>query len=316
MKLGLKISIWVLSIVVIVISGYVLYIYQSVKTTANDIYEPREPVQTIVVNQDPQGGDPKRRQEVSLKDKDSFTVLVLGVDQRENDRGRSDTMIVLTVNPIKQSILMFNIPRDTRTEIVGHGTVDKINHAYAFGGTSMSIQTVEKFLDYPIDYYIKMNMEGFIQIIDLLGGVKVNNPYAFNMEGHSFQQGNLQLDGAEALLFSRMRYDDPKGDLGRNSRQREIIQKMLKSGMQISSIIHIQSMIKEVGDNVKTDINFDNMKKLVTDYRSDLKTIDMVEVRGQGQKMNGIYYYIVDAAERSRIHEVMIEHLNQSDVQK
>ncbi|HEY2493131.1 MAG TPA: LCP family protein [Paenibacillus sp.] len=315
MKLGLKVFIWALSIMIIVVFGYGVYVYQSIKTTANDIYEPREPVQTLVVNQDPQAVNPERREEVSLKDKDSFTILVMGVDQRENDRGRSDTMIVLTVNPVKKSVLMFNIPRDTRTEIVGHGTKDKINHAYAFGGISMSIQTVEEFLNVPIDYYIKMNMEGFIQIIDLLGGVEVNNPYAFNMQGHAFQQGELQLNGAEALLYSRMRYDDPKGDLGRNIRQREIIQKMISNGLQVSNIVHIQSMLKEVGDNVKTDINFDNMKQLITEYRSELKNIDMVEVKGQGQKMDGIYYYIVDEAERSRIHEIMIEHLNQSDVE-
>lgn len=312
MKLGLKISIWVLSIMIIVMFGYGLYVYHSIKTMANDIYEPREPVQTVVVSQDPQAGKAPQRDEVSLKKKDSFTVLVMGVDQREHDRGRSDTMIVLTVNPVKKSVLMFNIPRDTRTEIVGHGTVDKINHAYAFGGTSMSIQTVEKFLDYPINYYIKMNMEGFIQIIDLLGGVKVNNPYTFNMQGHSFQQGELKLNGAEALLYSRMRYDDPEGDLGRNNRQREIIQKMIRNGLQISSMVHMQSMLKEVGDNVKTDINFDDMKNIVTEYRSDLQSIDMVELKGQGQKINGIYYYIVDEAERSRVHEAMIEHLNQA----
>lgn len=89
-------------------------------------------------------------------------------------------MIFLTVNPAKQSMLMFNIPRDTRTEIIGRGTVDKINHAYAFGGVNMSVKTVEHFLDYPVNYYVRVNMEGFARLIDSLGGVDVDNPFAFS----------------------------------------------------------------------------------------------------------------------------------------
>ena len=73
---------------------------------------------------------------------------MLGVDEREGDSGRSDTMIVLTVNPNQNSIKMLSIPRDTRTEIVGHGTTDKINHAYAFGREEMSIAYGGKFVGY------------------------------------------------------------------------------------------------------------------------------------------------------------------------
>ncbi len=73
---------------------------------------------------------------------------MLGVDERENDSGRSDTMIVITVNPEKQTMKMLSIPRDTRTEIIGHDSVDKINHAYAFGGVPMAMDTVENFFRY------------------------------------------------------------------------------------------------------------------------------------------------------------------------
>ncbi|RKJ22727.1 LytR family transcriptional regulator, partial [Butyricicoccus sp. 1XD8-22] len=98
---------------------------------------------------------------------------------RPGDRGRSDSIIVMTVNPKTESIDMLSIPRDTRVEIVGKGVDDKINHAYAFGGVEMSMNTVEKFLDIPIDYYIKLNMEGFKEIVDAVGGVDVNNDIDF-----------------------------------------------------------------------------------------------------------------------------------------
>ena len=71
---------------------------------------------------------------------------------------------------------------------------------------------------------MKVDMEGFSKIIDLVGGVDVNNPFAFDYEGRRYEQGNIHLDGVAALGFSRMRYDDPKGDLGRNDRQREVLE--------------------------------------------------------------------------------------------
>src|SRR5690606_15649276 len=117
----------------------------------------------------------KRPAELELTKRDPFSVLMLGVDERAGDKGRSDTMIVITVNSEKNSMEMLSIPRDTRLEIVGKGIDDKINHAYAFGGVEMAMNTVEKFLDIPIDYYIKVNMEGFKDIVDTVGGVSVNN---------------------------------------------------------------------------------------------------------------------------------------------
>lgn len=308
MKRWIKITLLVLSSIILITVGYGIYLYQSVKSTANAIYEPREPVKPVTTDKSPQGGLP-----VSMNEREPYTVLVMGVDQRENDVGRSDTMIVLSVNPSKESILMFNIPRDTRTEIIGHGTTDKINHAYAFGGVNMALQTVENFLRVPMNYYIKVNMEGFSQIIDLLGGVEVNNQFSFQYDSHDFKEGILKLNGAEALAYSRMRYDDPRGDFGRNARQREVLTQTLKNALQVSNIVRVQSMLDEVGNNVKTDISFDEMKKFITDYRSDLNRIDTLELVGQGKMINGIYYYQVDRAEKDRVHNEIEDHMKKVD---
>ncbi|WP_405131599.1 LCP family protein [Paenibacillus sp. FSL H8-0317] len=303
MKKWIKITTWIVSLFVIVVFGYAIYLYQFVKSTADQIYEPRNPVKPVSVT-DSRGGLP-----VDINSKEPFNALILGVDERPNDRGRSDTIIVLSVNPGKKQVLMFNIPRDTRTDIVGHNTVDKINHAYAFGGVDMSVNTVEQFLGVPIHYYMKVDMEGFAKIIDLVGGVDVNNPFAFDYEGQSYNQGNIHLDGVAALGFSRMRYDDPKGDLGRNDRQREVLKQMLKNTMQFSSVFNIQKMLDELGTHVRTDVTFDEMKELLLDYRNDLENVDTVEIQGKGEKIDGIYYYIVDQQERDRIHGILEEHL-------
>ncbi|MBR2567143.1 MAG: LCP family protein [Paenibacillus sp.] len=304
MRLGIKITIGAFLFVVVLLLGYFIYLYLHVKSAAEEMYEPREPIKTVSITDQRGGGDFP----VDMENKEAFNALILGVDERANDRGRSDTMIVLSVNPAKQSILMFNIPRDTRTSIVGHGTEDKINHAYAFGGVNMSVQSVENMLDIPIHYYMKVNMEGFAQVIDMLGGVDVNNPFAFDYEGRRYEQGNIHLDGESALGFSRMRYDDPKGDLGRNDRQREIIQQVLKNTVQVSNMFQFESLLDEVSTHVRTDVTFDEMKQMFTNYRPVLNRIESIEIQGSGKKIDGIYYYMVDQKERDRIHRMIVEH--------
>ncbi|CAM3196479.1 LCP family protein [Paenibacillus lupini] len=293
------------------IAGYAWHLYGSVKDTAAKIYEPIE--QTVYVSKDPEvPAKPQEVAEALIEKRHPFSVVVMGVDERENDKGRSDTLIVLAVNPAKKSILMFNIPRDTRTEIIGHGTTDKINHAYAFGGVTMAKNTVEHFLDYPIDYYVRINMEGFEHLIDILGGVEVNNPFSFYYGEHQFNEGPLKLNGNLALLYSRMRYEDPRGDLGRNARQRDILMEVMKSSLKFNNITQIQKILKELGTSVKTNITFDEMKTFMTDYREDVGNINMVEISGSGSTINSVWYLIVNKEERERIHELMKEQMEDS----
>ncbi|MFX3632185.1 MAG: LCP family protein [Candidatus Pristimantibacillus sp.] len=293
--------------IIVGIACYTWYVYHSVKETANQIYEPIP--QTVYVSKDPEVAVPVAVQPV-LEKRHPFTVVVMGVDERGDDPGRSDTLIVLAVNPVKKSILMFNIPRDTRTQIIGHGTTDKINHAYAFGGAEMSKKTVENFLDYPMDYYIRLNMEGFAKMIDLIGGVEVNNPFAFDYEGYTFDKGNLKLNGEKALLYSRMRYDDPRGDFGRNTRQRDMVEQVMKSALSFSSFTQIEGLLSQLGSSVKTNISFDEMKTFVKEYRSDLDQVNTVEISGTGAMINKVWYYIVSAEERSRIHTLLKEQMS------
>ncbi|GAA3319168.1 hypothetical protein GCM10020331_024960 [Ectobacillus funiculus] len=165
---------------------------------------------------------------------------MLGADERADEVGRSDTLLVITLNPRTKSMKMVSIPRDTYTEIVGKGKSDKINHAYAFGGIDMSVNTVENFLNIPIDYYIEVNMAGFKDIVDAVGGVDVVNDLDFF---HSlviiFAKGPIHLNGEEALVYSRMRKQDPRGDFGRQMRQRQIIKAVIQKGGQ--SLIHLQT---------------------------------------------------------------------------
>lgn len=251
----------------------------------------------------------KRDQDVQLEGAQPFSVLLLGVDEREGDRGRSDSIIVLTVNPSTNSVKMLSIPRDTRTEIVGKGTMDKINHAYAFGGVEMSIATVENFLDIPIDYYVQINMEGFQDIVDAVGGVTVQNDLDFTYEGVHFAKGQLNLNGEEALKYSRMRYDDPRGDFGRQQRQRQIIKAVIDEGASLKSLTNYSNIFTALGTNVKTDLTFDEMVTIQSKYRSASKAMEQISLTGSGSKIDGVYYLVVPEEEQTKVSNTLKEHL-------
>lgn len=245
----------------------------------------------------------KEKQPEALEKKEPFSVLMLGVDEREGDSGRSDTMIVLTVNPNNNSVKMLSIPRDTMTEIVGKGKEDKINHAYAFGGVQMSVDTVENFLDIPIDYYVKINMEGFKDIIDTVGGINIENDLAFKVEAFSFPAGKIHLNGEEALAFIRMRYDDPNGDFGRQERQRQVIQAVIKEGASISSLSKAPDIFQAIGSNVKTNLTFEEMINIQKNYKEAGKNIEQLTIISEGKMIENIYYGMVTLAEQKRIQD-------------
>ncbi|UTE77508.1 LytR family transcriptional regulator [Rossellomorea sp. KS-H15a] len=279
--------------------AYAYSIYHSLNKAVETMHSPIE-----------RDKSPKRTKEVEFNDKEPFSVLLLGVDERENDKGRSDSMIVLTVNPDVKSVKMISIPRDTLTDIIGHGTKDKINHSYAFGGVQMSMDTVENLLDIPIDYYVKINMEGFEDIVNAVGGVTVENDLNFSTGGYTFNEGKVTLSGKEALAFSRMRYEDPRGDFGRQLRQREIIQAVIREGASVSSLWNFDNIFDALGDNVKTNLTFEQMVDIQKNYKSASKDMEQIQIKdGSGTKIDGIYYYIIPDEEIERIQGILKDHL-------
>ncbi|MED1468594.1 LytR family transcriptional regulator [Bacillus salipaludis] len=286
----LRVTGIVLVLLLFGIGAYAFSVYKSLTNAVETMHQPIDRTKSD-----------KRNEQVSLTNKQPFSVLMLGVDQRQGDKGRSDTIIVLTVNPNNKSVKMLSIPRDTRTEIVGHGTVDKINHAYAFGNEEMSMNTVENFLDIPIDYYVKVNMEGFKDIVDAVGGITVNNDIDFTQDGYHFSKGQVTLDGKKALAFTRMRHEDPRGDFGRQLRQREIIQGVLREGASLSSLTKYQSIFSALGNNVRTNLSFDQIKDIQKNYRAAANNVQQMSIKGNGSMINHIYYYIVPVAEKQRI---------------
>lgn len=289
-KTWLKVTGIILLILLLAGGAYAFTVYKSFKSAVDTMHEPIEREVSV-----------KREEPIALEKKDPFSVLMLGVDERAGDKGRSDTIIVLTVNPNNNSVKMLSIPRDTRTEIIGKGKEDKINHAYAFGGVPMAMDTVENFLDIPIDYYIQINMEGFKDIVDAVGGVTVQNDLDFTYDGFHFTKGELTLNGEKALSYSRMRYEDPRGDFGRQTRQRQIIQGVINKGASLSSLTNFSDIFSALGNNVRTNLTFDQMFDIQKNYKSAGQNIQQMEIKSSGTKINNIYYGIVAAEEQQRV---------------
>lgn len=298
MKLWLKIVLSMLVIFVVGAGAYAYSVYHSLTSAVETMHDPID-----------REVSEKRTEEVTLEHKDPFSILLLGVDERQGDRGRSDTIIVLSVNPNLNSIKMLSIPRDTRTEIVGHGTTDKINHAYAFGEEEMSIATVENFLDIPIDYVVKINMEGFQDIVNAVGGIRINNTLNFTQDGYDFKEGLIDLDGKKALSFVRMRYDDPNGDFGRQQRQRQVIQGVIDKGASFSSLTRFDNIFAALGDNVRTNMTFDEMVDIQANYKAAGQSIEQLQLTGTGTKIDGIYYLLADEAVKASVQAELKKHL-------
>jgi LCP family protein required for cell wall assembly len=288
----------IIGVLVLGTGGYAFYLYKSAADTVASIHED--------IDREKSG---KRTEEVKFTEKDPISILLMGVDEREGDAGRSDALILMTVNPNTNSTQMVSIPRDTRTEIVGKGKQDKINHAYAFGGTGMALATVENFLDVPVDYFVKINMESFKDTVDAVGGVEVNNTLDFSYGGFDFPKGNISLDGEKALAYTRMRYEDTRGDFGRQDRQRQVIEAVIKKGANVSSITKFGDMFGVVRENVKTNLTFDEMWEIQANYKAASANLEQFQVNGAGDTIDGIYYFIVPEEERLALSKQLKEHL-------
>ncbi|EGO8197330.1 transcriptional regulator [Enterococcus faecalis] len=254
-----------------------------------------------------------RTTSVDLAKQESFSVLLMGIDTGDLgrvDQGRSDTMMVATVSPEDKQTTIVSIPRDTYVEIVGHNTTDKINHAYAFGGAAMAMDTVQNYLDIPIDHYVSINMKGLKELVDAVGGIEVNNDITFSQDGYDFTIGKTTLDGDQALAYSRMRYEDPNGDYGRQERQRKIVEGIARKVLSLNGVSNYQSVLNALETNMRTDMSFTDMRKIAFDYRDAFGTIKQDQMQGEGFMQDGISYQRVSDQELERVQKELKDQLN------
>jgi len=212
------IGILVLLIVLIAVGvGGYYYIQNSFNYTPTKNYPVLEKVELL---------------DVAFNKIEKINVALLGVDERKTDPGRSDTIIIISLDVKNKKVNILSIPRDTRVYIQDHGFT-KINHAYAYGGVPLSLKTLESFLNIPIHYYVKVNFQQFEKFIDAIGGVdiEVERRMYYRDKTDKFlvdlTPGVHHLNGREALGYVRFRHD-PMGDLARVERQQKFLMALFK----------------------------------------------------------------------------------------
>ncbi|MGX7107130.1 LCP family protein [Hutsoniella sourekii] len=229
---------------------------------------------------------------------DTLSILLMGVDTGDlgrDEQGRSDVMMLLTANLKDNSVALTSIPRDTYVDIPGYG-MDKINHAYAFGGSDLAVKTVNQLFGIDIDHYLTVNMAGLKDIVDAVDGVEVVPPTSFTIDGYEFIEGQkTPLDGEAALQYARERYTSG-GDYARQERQRDIIQAVVTKVQSIpkTDVITLGKAGMALNKNIDTSLGMGEVMDLGSKFYQMSDQIEQYQLTGNGQMIDGVYYDIPD----------------------
>ena len=235
-----------------------------------------------------------------------FAILLLGTDTGalgRHDVGRTDTIIVATINPQQQTAKLTSIPRDTLVNIYGsQQDEEKIKAAYPLYGANTTVKTVEHLVNIPINYYVLLNMGGLKKMINAVGGVTVDPLLTFHYEQANVVKGHrIHLNGASALAYSRMRDQDPLGDYGRQARQRQIIKALVLKEASLSSLTRYRSVLDSLSDNLQTNLTFDDLMWLRAKDGHTSRHIQSQTLQGENATLNGIDYQIAPQSEINKV---------------
>jgi polyisoprenyl-teichoic acid--peptidoglycan teichoic acid transferase len=215
---------------------------------------------------------------------EAINYVLMGSDSRDvgnAGHGRSDVLIVMHLAANRKDAYMISFPRDMYVPIPGHGK-NKINAAFAFGGPQLTVRTLEGLLDTRMDHVVLIDFEGFIQLTEELGGVRVYNKYGSVSGGYNFPVGNVTLRGEEALAYVRERKQLPHGDLDRAERQRVVLQAILAKGLAketVSNPFKFVNFARGVAQHVSVDdrLTERELRKTALSLRMTAKDVHMLQ---------------------------------------
>ena len=247
------------------------------------------------------------RNDELLVARDKATFMIMGVDERSDDVGRSDTLMVVTIDPAKNEAALLSIPRDTRVAIPRRG-YDKINAAYAYGGEELTQATVEDFLGIRIDHYIIINTHAFQKIVDAIGGIDIDVEKRMYYEDPWDDDGGLiidlrpgmqHMDGKTAVTY--VRYRDEEGDIGRVRRQQKFMKACVEAVTTPAIIPRLPGIISGVLDSVRTDLSLRQILEFLgTLKEAQVHGLKTEMVPGRPLYINEVSYWIPDMSELRR----------------
>lgn len=243
----------------------------------------------------------------------ALNFVLIGADSRpdEGDVGRSDSLMVAHLDADRKAAYLVSFPRDMWVSIPGNGE-GKINAAYAFGGTSLTISTLEGVLDTRMDHVAVVDFEGFVQLTEVVGAVTVENEYEFTSHGYEYPKGKIKLEGKKALWFVRERHAFPTGDFQRAKNQRTFVKALLGKALSPSLIadpVKFNSFVAAVGDCLTVDsgLTADTILGLATslDFEPDELQMLQAPVSGTGTSADGQSIDIVDEAQMAELGKAL-----------
>lgn len=279
-----------------------------------------------------------------------FTLLIMGVDSSSDSLKKSnsfngDTLILITFNPNTMNATILSIPRDTRVPIVctKNKAKNKINSAGSYG-VDCVMNTITNFTNIEIDYWVKVNFQGVVSLVNALGGIEVDVPYAFCEQDSQrrfgknmiyVEKGLQTLNGEQTLAFARNRHTWPKycgkkysnytsNDFIRGQNQQQIIKAMTNKLKNISSLNEIYDILNIVGDNIDTNIDkdtmltgFDTFKNILFNSKNinndDFIGTQRLYLSGFDNTINGIYYFEYSKLSLEEVKEAMEINLELKD---
>jgi LCP family protein required for cell wall assembly len=301
-----------LLIIVVVLSALIASLFWgSVWVYKNIINPPTR----VVVEMEPTDGQATSNKVVDEELGERINILLLGVDDGDSDAEadepkRTDAILVLSVDPENEKVSVLSIPRDTKVVLPGHRDPSKINAAFAYGGAVMTKQTVQSLLQIPVHYYALANWRGFIEVVDLIGGVqlyvekdmKYHDPYADLYI--DIKQGYQHMNGETAGKYVRFRSDE-LGDIGRVQRQQKFLKAAAAQLFSFGNITKIGQIMDTIEKYIDTDLNTVTMIKAANSFKifgeDKIKTCVLY---GQFDEDDGISYW---ATNRDYVNKALDE---------
>ncbi len=258
-------------------------------------------------------------QYAALKEQGKFNILIMGEDNVDGSR-RSDTILFATIDVDDKNMRVLSLPRDTRVEIPGHG-VQKLNHAFAYGGPDLIKATLEKYLAQPILYYVIVDYDSFPAVVDILGGIEIDVQKRMRYVDRAgkldinIQPGLQVMDGVTALHFVRFRHD-ALGDIGRVQRQQQFIKALIKKTYDPRILVKIPELTAQMMKLFKTDMSPAFAVQLAGFVQNELgrERIFLSTLHGRAETIDRLSYWIGDTESANAFLNAPIEVLISGDL--
>jgi len=238
--------------------------------------------------------------------------ILLGVDSRNGEPARADTIIVALVDASQRKVALLSIPRDTRTPVAGYG-VTKINHAMAYGGAPLLRKTVENLIHWHIDYVADANFSAFRSVVDQMGGLDIdveeNMSYDDPTDRTSIHltKGPQHLTGQQVLDYARFRHD-PEADTGRMRRQKQVLREILAQSTSYKMWPKLPSMIAAMSKEIHTDTPIPTLLRFASRFLwTNDQEMTVLQLHGTNavNSDDNLWYFYMDKEEPWRLHDVI-----------